>query len=185
MRRSRVDLDAGLSMEVAALGDLSRDELAELWEKAHGHPPPKGIRQELLLRSASWHLQAKPLGGLRPETRRLLKAAIAEAERTLIARMAPKHLGVHSDVMSESKPADGPAATAEQGNVDIKPRSSTPGRTSLLPGARLVRDWNGKTHVVDVIEEGFVFEAKVHKSLTAIARQITGAHWSGPRFFGL
>ncbi len=45
-----------------------------------------------------------------------------------------------------------------------------------------MRDRNGKTHVVDVIEEGFVFQAKVHKSLTAVARQITGAHWSGPRF---
>lgn len=185
MRRSRLDLDAGLSLEVAALGNLSRDELADLWEKAHGHPPPKGMRQELLLRSASWHLQARRLGGLRPETRRLLKAAIAEAERTLIARTTPKHSGVHSDVMSESRPVGDLPASAEQGNVDIEPRSSSSGRTSLLPGARLVRDWNGRTHVVDVIEEGFVFEAKVHRSLTAIARQITGAHWSGPRFFGL
>lgn len=48
-----------------------------------------------------------------------------------------------------------------------------------------MREWNGMTYVVDVIEEGFVFQAKVHKSLTAIAHQITGTHWSGPRFFGL
>ncbi|MCB1465822.1 MAG: DUF2924 domain-containing protein [Rhizobiaceae bacterium] len=185
MRRSRLDLDAGLSREVAALGDLSRDELADLWEKVHGHPPPKGMRQELLVRSASWHLQARRLGGLRPQTRRLLKAAIAEAEGTLIARRPPKHSGVHSHVMSESKADGGLPATVEQGNVDTEPRSSSPKRTSLLPGARLVRDWNGKTHVVDVIEGGFVFEARVHTSLTAIARQITGAHWSGPRFFGL
>jgi hypothetical protein len=39
--------------------------------------------------------------------------------------------------------------------------------------------------VIEVIENGFVFQAKVYKSLTAIAHQITGAHWSGPRFFGL
>ncbi len=58
-------------------------------------------------------------------------------------------------------------------------------RRGVAPGARLLRDWNGKTHVVDVIENGFVFQAKVYTSLTAIARQITGAHWSGPRFFGL
>ena len=53
------------------------------------------------------------------------------------------------------------------------------------PGARLMREWGGRTHVVDVIQGGYVFEAKVYPSLTAIARKITGAHWSGPRFFGL
>ncbi len=76
----------------------------------------------------------------------------------------------------------------EQVSFDIageEPRSTRLRRSSVSPGTRLVRDWNGKTHIVDVIEEGFVFQAKVHKSLTAIARQITGAHWSGPRFFGL
>jgi hypothetical protein len=36
-----------------------------------------------------------------------------------------------------------------------------------------------------VLEEGFAFEGRLHKSLTAIAQQITGTHWSGPRFFGL
>jgi hypothetical protein len=50
---------------------------------------------------------------------------------------------------------------------------------------RLVREWNGRSHVVDVLEEGFAFEGRLHKSLTAIALQITGTHWSGPRFFGL
>ncbi|TIR60185.1 MAG: DUF2924 domain-containing protein, partial [Mesorhizobium sp.] len=60
-----------------------------------------------------------------------------------------------------------------------------PKRKQVLPGARLVRDWNGKTHIVDVVEDGFVFEAKVYPSLSSIARKITGAHWSGPRFFGL
>ena len=53
------------------------------------------------------------------------------------------------------------------------------------PGTRLVREWNGRTHVVDVIEDGFVFDGKTYRSLSAIAKRITGAHWSGPRFFGL
>jgi hypothetical protein len=58
-------------------------------------------------------------------------------------------------------------------------------RRRLTPGARLMREWGGRTHVVDVIEGGYVFEAKVYASLTAIAGKITGVHWSGPRFFGL
>ncbi len=55
----------------------------------------------------------------------------------------------------------------------------------LRPGARLVREWNGSTHMVEVVEGGFVWRGERHSSLSAIARAITGARWSGPRFFGL
>src|SRR4051794_701112 len=55
----------------------------------------------------------------------------------------------------------------------------------LTPGMRLVREWNGKTHHIDVVESGFVWNGASHRSLSAIAREITGARWSGPRFFGL
>lgn len=55
----------------------------------------------------------------------------------------------------------------------------------LQPGARLLREWNGITHVVDVLPEGFLWNGSPHRSLSAIARAITGARWSGPRFFGL
>ena len=56
---------------------------------------------------------------------------------------------------------------------------------SLKPGARLVREWGGRTHVVTVTEDGFEHGGTNYPSLTRIARKITGAHWSGPRFFGL
>ncbi len=55
----------------------------------------------------------------------------------------------------------------------------------ISPGARLVREWNGRTHPVTVKEEGFTYAGRSYRSLTAIACEITGAHWSGPRFFGL
>lgn len=61
-------------------------------------------------------------------------------------------------------------------------RKDTPG---LKPGGRLVREWNGVTHVVDVTEGGFDWNGQSWRSLSVIAREITGAHWSGPRFFGL
>ena len=53
------------------------------------------------------------------------------------------------------------------------------------PGTRLVRDWHGAGHTVIVTEDGFEYDGKHWKSLTAIARAITGAHWNGPQFFGL
>ena len=56
---------------------------------------------------------------------------------------------------------------------------------ALKPGGRLIREWNGVTHAVDVIEGGFLWDGQRHSSLSAIARAITGARWSGPRFFGL
>lgn len=52
-------------------------------------------------------------------------------------------------------------------------------------GTQLVRSWNGRTISVEVTDDGFVFEGKSYASLSAIAREVTGAHWSGPRFFGL
>lgn len=52
-------------------------------------------------------------------------------------------------------------------------------------GSRLVREWRGKTHMVDLEENGFVYQEKTYRSLSAIARTITGARWSGPRFFGV
>jgi Protein of unknown function (DUF2924) len=56
---------------------------------------------------------------------------------------------------------------------------------SLKAGARLVREWHGCTHTVTVTEDGFDYAGVTYPSLTKIAKKITGAHWSGPRFFGL
>ena len=61
-----------------------------------------------------------------------------------------------------------------------KPRSAT-----LKPGARLLREWNGETHAVLVLEDGFEWRGRRWCSLSVIAREITGTRWSGPRFFGL
>jgi DUF2924 family protein len=66
--------------------------------------------------------------------------------------------------------------------ADHAPR---PKSANLQPGGRLLREWNGVTHVVDVAGDGFLWKGQGYRSLSAIAREITGAHWSGPRFFGL
>ncbi len=62
----------------------------------------------------------------------------------------------------------------------------TRGRVARLkPGARLIREWRGETHAVIVLDDGFEWRGQRWRSLSVIAREITGAHWSGPRFFGL
>src|SRR5262245_60418493 len=60
-----------------------------------------------------------------------------------------------------------------------------PPPVSLKAGTRLVREWRGVTHTVLVQAQGFEWNGHRYRSLTIIARKITGAHWSGPRFFGL
>ena len=55
----------------------------------------------------------------------------------------------------------------------------------LKTGTTLVRQWRGHTHAVLVRDNGFEYEGERYRSLSVIAKRITGAHWSGPRFFGL
>ncbi len=56
---------------------------------------------------------------------------------------------------------------------------------ALTPGTRLIREWNGQTIAVEVSESGFLWNDRCYHSLSEIACEVTGAHWSGPRFFGL
>ena len=56
---------------------------------------------------------------------------------------------------------------------------------SLKPGVRLVREWRGRTHLVLICADGVEWRGRRYPSLSAVAREITGARWSGPRFFGL
>jgi hypothetical protein len=59
--------------------------------------------------------------------------------------------------------------------------------TSPLPrtGTILVREWRGTTHQVAVVDDGFLWNGKTHRSLSSIARAITRTNWNGPRFFGM
>jgi hypothetical protein len=77
----------------------------------------------------------------------------------------------------------GAAKRALRAAATTKGKSTGP--RSLNPGARLVREWNGVVHEVDVGGDGYVWQDQRYRSLTAIARRITGTKWSGPRFFGL
>lgn len=79
------------------------------------------------------------------------------------------------DLLSYAKPAEGTR------------RSRRPPPPSLKPsvGTRLIREWRGRTHVAEIRENGILYEGETYRSLSQVARFITGARWSGPRFFGL
>ena len=72
------------------------------------------------------------------------------------------------------------AISLENGNNKLKVD-----QRPIKPGTRLIREWRGKTHTVSVAETGFEFQGSRYRSLSEIARLITGTRWSGPLFFGL
>ncbi|MEM6464262.1 MAG: DUF2924 domain-containing protein [Pseudomonadota bacterium] len=144
-----------LEEEIGLLAGLPRAELVTRWHRIYRSPPPKGVKRGLLERAIAWHLQARHLGGLSPSVRRQLREAVAR---------------------------DGGGLNTDNANTRARPKVAS---SPLTPGTRLIRQWHGRNHSVDVIEEGFVFEGRTYRSLSAIAREITGARWSGPRFFGL
>jgi hypothetical protein len=88
--------------------------------------------------------------------------------------------------------ADGGPSLALRRRLQTLAGEFEKGTLSLDPGIELktgtttlLRQGRGHTHTVRVHEDGFEYEGQRYRSLTVIAEQITGAHWSGPRFFGL
>jgi len=77
------------------------------------------------------------------------------------------------------------AIQALQANLACNGGMEAVAAPALKPGTRLVREWHGRTYHVHVCDDGFEFEQRHYRSLSQIAREITGAAWSGPRFFGL
>ncbi len=127
-------------------------------------------RAELVARWEKTHDQPPPKG----ISRRLLEYNAAyQAQAKVFGRLKPN---VRRKLRSR------------QGKTNAKPSATTsPSRKSnaLSSGTRLIREWHGRTYEVEVHDDGLEYEGKVYASLSKIAREITGARWSGPRFFGL
>ena len=70
-------------------------------------------------------------------------------------------------------------------SLEGSPDSLAPSPVRIKPGTRFIREWGGETHSVTTIDRGFTYLGKTYRSLSEIARAITGTRWSGPRFFGL
>jgi hypothetical protein len=105
----------------------------------------------------------------KPVSRKLLIRAIAYALQ--VKRYGGLPRGVQKELLRIAR--EGPK---------ISP--STP-RRILSPGTRLLRDWHGRSHCVEVTDSGFQWNGRSYHSLSMIAREITGSNRNGPKFFGL
>ena len=129
-------------------------------------------------------LQTLPLDALRAEWRRLYSSAVpTRLSRDLLTRGIAHRL---------QEAAHGGLRAATRRNLEAQMRSLAEGGTvgpspgiRIKAGATLVRSWRGQTHTVQVLDAGFEYQGQHFASLSLIAQRITGAHWSGPRFFGL
>ena len=140
---------------------LSRGDLIDQWSEHYDNPAPKTISTRLLVYAIAYAVQIECHGGLsRRSEKELLRLAGSAGAR-------------HPSQSSESNP------------ISARRNSSARPRAAPRQGTRFVREWNGKSHVVEVVDKGFVWQGKTYRSLSAIASTITGNRWSGPRFFGL
>lgn len=125
---------------------------------------------------------------------RASRAALAEQWQRLYRNCPPKGVSqrflfaaiAHAlQLRAQGRTASGLQRRVERFVLSRSQSPDTPLENKPAPGARLIREWNGSTYTVDVTEDGFVYDGVRYRSLSAIARTITGARWSGPRFFGL
>jgi DUF2924 family protein len=161
-------------------------------EAPGGRPAPGGATLTsspptlILLRARLDRLQDLDGAALREEWRRLCRSEPPRISRDLLMRAVAYRLQeLEFGGLPKWARQSLAGATTNSPPSNRSEGTSTPAEPRLKPGARLVREWRSRTHTVVTLDDGFEFEGRLYRSLTQIAREVTGAHWSGPRFFGL
>jgi Protein of unknown function (DUF2924) len=115
--------------------------------------------------------------------------------RTMFGRRAPAHLPKHlllrilayrlqADRHGDLDPAS-VRALDRLAKTGADRSGPLPQASSVRPGTLLAREWDGVLHHVMALDEGFAWNGTSYRSLSEVARAITGTRWNGPRFFGL
>ena len=152
-----------LATEIAALPRLRVSELRAKFAVVFGEPTPSHNKVWLVKRLA-WRLQALAEGDLSERARKRAAELVADADLRLSA-----------------PPAQATTATMEQSpNLRLPVDDRLP-----RPGTILTRRYKGRTLQVEVLDHGFACDGQVYRSLSAVAKAVTGSHCSGHFFFGL
>lgn len=182
---------------------LSRKVLQDRWAACTGVPAASNLSRELLVLAMSYQVQADALGDLSGEERQAL--GIKASHLFVGGAQGGSHRDRHDAETARNRttthhnPLAAPLSSATDRAYDIgnetkaDPSSSIsrrarprPIRRSIKPGTRLLHEWQGRTHEVIADTDGqFIYAGEQYRSLSAIARQITGTRWSGPVFFGI
>ena len=170
---------------LAALATMTPAQRRDEWQRVHRAPAPR-ISSDLLARGIAWQLQERALGGLAPSAARELKRLAAASAVNAAADAASAGTAMASAANNGGAKIVATAASAARSPAPTRVAAPPPANAAdLRPGTTLMRSWGDRSWSVLVTETGLVFEGRHYDSLSKIAREITGARWSGPRFFGL
>lgn len=154
-----------IAKEVAAMERMTVDQLRSKFVEVFGEGTNSRHKQWMIKRIA-WRMQANVEGGL---SERALRRAMELANDADLRLTAPRERKLEPNA----------------GERTVSVAAAIKPNTSLLPGTVLKREYKGRTIRVTVLADGFEFEGERYKSLTAVAKTVTGKHWNGFHFFGL
>ena len=154
---------ANIASQVEELSDLTVNQLQEKWVEVWNEPC-RSRNKDFLRKRIAWKIQANAYGGI---SQRALERARELADETLLKIRNPQ-------------------LPIPNGGTSVqKPFVPSEGTNFPMPGAIITREYNGKKLIVMVLDDGFEFQGTKYKSLSAVAKVVTGAHWNGVQFFGL
>lgn len=148
---------------LAELREMSVRELREKYEATFGDPTRAG-NKDFLFKRIAWRIQSQAEGDLSERARRRAELLARDADLRTTAPRAP---------------------LVEMGAVDATPPASTADERVPPPGTVLTRHYRGQAYHVVVHQDGFEYDGQIFRSLSAIAKLITGSHWNGLLFFKL
>ena len=152
--------------ELAELGNITTTELCARYQQLFGQPV-RTRHKAYLLRKIAWRIQA-----------------LAEGDLSERARQRAAELANDADVRVMPPRATTPAYTATGGQRVVRADALADPRLPA-PGNAIVRPYKGRSIRVVVRDDGFDYEGQRYKTLTAVAKQVTGSHMNGFRFFKL
>lgn len=140
--------------QITDLKNLKHEELRRLYVTLHGVEPP-AYNRDFIIKRLAYRIQEIAYGGLSESAHEKMDAVLKCHDYDENGRLT-------------------------------KASNRRTGRRRDLPvvGSRFVREWNGRRYEVTALYDGFEFEGRKYRSLSAIAKAITGTHWNGKAFFG-
>jgi len=157
-----------IAQELKMLKGMCVAELREKYQEVFGEVP-RSQHKDFLRKRIAWRIQALAEGDLSERARRRAEELANDADLRIRA----------------------PKGGVKGMPVDFRERTTvhqfTPSQKQRLPmpGAIITREYQGETISVMVLNKGFEYEGQVYRSLTAVAKAVTGSHWNGFLFFGL
>ena len=159
-------MSEGICEQVSTLENMTARELRERCHEVFGEQTT-AHHKDFLRRKIAWRIQELDEGGL---TERAMRRASEIANDADLRMLSPRDRRIAG--VAQGRSVTSVVAGARDSRLPI-------------PGTLLVRDFQGKRIVAKVLDQGFEYDGRVFKSLSAIAREVTGTRWNGLAFFRL